>query len=472
MQTPKNTPSVTRHEMLLEQGKRIRALHDIISRPNLCFDKQIDEILRLGCCLLGTEIGKIGRQDSSKNTSEFLNTVVLSDLGAKRGMVLPLDKTFCQITFASPKTIAISHVSESKYKDHPAASFVRMQSYIGCSINVYGKKFGTINFANRTPVINPFTEADKDLVNLMGSWISVMMERQIEAKELRKSKEAADTANQAKSAFLANMSHEIRTPLTALLGYADMLRDENQTPDEIEHEINAIIRAGAHLQCIINDILDLSKIEAGQLVLEKIKMHPAHIMHDVTSIYSTRASEKGINFEVKYHFPIPRNIISDPTRLKQIIFNLCNNAIKFTKQGRITVTMAYLDETQQLKFQISDTGMGMNEEELNRLFTPFSQADSSITRKYGGTGLGLCIARQLTHSLGGDITVTSEKGKGSTFEFTVAVGDVENMHLANCQMDMRFETINETSRNVSKRILVVEDNLDNQSLITKGLSKN
>ena len=224
-------------EALVEQGRRIRALHEIISRPDLSFDEQIDETLRLGCKLLGTEIGKVGRQDPENNASEFLNTVVMSDLPAKRGIVLPLDQTYCQITFASPETIAISNVETSEYKDHPAASFLGMQSYIGCSIDVHGKKFSTINFSNRTPVKKPFNETDKDLVNLMGSWISVMMERQLEAEELRKSKEIADAANHAKSAFLANMSHEIRTPLTAILGYSDMLRDEDQSKEEMDHEI-------------------------------------------------------------------------------------------------------------------------------------------------------------------------------------------------------------------------------------------
>ena len=175
----KNTQPVdSEEEILLEQGKRIRALHEIISRPDLSFDQQIDETLRLGCHLLGTEIGKVGRQDPVGNISEFLNTVVLSELPAKRGMTLPLDKTFCNITFSSPETIVISNVAESRYKDHPAAKYVGMQSYIGCSINVHGKKFGTINFSNRKPVKQPFTEADKDLVNLIGSWISVMMEHE------------------------------------------------------------------------------------------------------------------------------------------------------------------------------------------------------------------------------------------------------------------------------------------------------
>jgi signal transduction histidine kinase/CheY-like chemotaxis protein len=472
---PDGNNGLTHEDAMIEQGRRIRALHEIISRPDLSFDEQIDETLRLGCKLLGCEVGKIGRQDPENNVSEFLNTVVMSDLPARRGIVMPLDKTYCHVTFASPDTIAISHVEESEYRDLPAAKFLGMQSYIGCSINVYGKKFGTINFSNRNPVARPFTEMDKDLVNLMGSWISVMMERQLEAEELRKSKEAAIAANKAKSEFLANMSHEIRTPLTAILGYSDMLRDEDQTQEEVDHEIDSIIRAGSHLQRIINDILDLSKIEAGQLVIEKIEVQPARLIHDVESIFGARARDKGLNFEVKYDFPVPRNIISDPTRLKQILFNLCGNALKFTEQGCVCVNIAYLKETRQLKFQVADSGIGMNEQELARIFKPFSQADSSTTRKYGGTGLGLCIARQLAQNLGGDISVSSEKDKGSTFEFTISIGDIEQPNMANSLMEMQVEAIEETSRiapnSVSGHVLVVEDSPDNQDLIAKYLIK-
>ena len=437
-------------EMLVEQGRRIRALHEIISRPDLSFDEQIDETLRLGCRLLGTEVGKVGRQDPEHNVSEFLNTVVMSDLPARRGIVLPLDKTFCQITFSNPQTIAISNVAESQYKDHPAASFLGMQSYIGCSINVHGKKFGTINFSNRTPVAHPFTEMDQDLVNLMGSWISVMMERQLEAEELQKSKEAADAANRAKSAFLANMSHEIRTPLNAILGYSEMLRDEGQTQEEIEHEIDSIIRGSVHLQRIINDILDLSKIEAGQLIVETIDVEPISLMNDVDSIFGTRAREKGLAFETRCECPVPGKIISDPTRVKQILFNLCGNALKFTDQGGVSVTLGYLEETRQLRYRVIDTGIGMSEEELGRLFKPFSQADSSTTRHFGGTGLGLCIARQLAQKLGGDVSVTTEKGQGSTFELTLPIGDVGQVTFVSGLTDMESEAVDVQGRSSSQ----------------------
>ena len=243
----------------------------------------------------------------------------------------------------------------------------------------------------------------------------------------------------------------------------------------MEHEIDSIIRSGAHLQRIINDILDLSKIEAGQLVIEDLEVQPAKLMHDVESIFGARAREKGLDFVMQYDLPVPRKIISDPTRFKQIIFNLCGNALKFTESGSITVVMAYLEQSRQLKFQVIDTGIGMTEEELGRLFKPFSQADSSTTRKFGGTGLGLCIARQLAQKLGGDVSVTSEKDVGTTFEFTIGVGNIDKLEMATAQEDMQVEAIEENVRiepnTVSGHVLVVEDSPDNQDLIAKYLIK-
>jgi len=412
-------------DLLVEQGRRIRDLHKIISRPDLSFDQQIDEILRLGCKHLGTEVGKVARQNPTDNTSKFLNIFVDCDLPAKKGMIYPLDKTFCDITFASSETISISHVAASEFRSHPAADYMKIQSYIGRRIDVHGENFGTINFSNRVQVEAPFTEADIDLVNLMGSWVSVMMERKLDAEELRLSKEVADAANFAKSEYLANMSHEIRTPLTAILGYAEMLSDEGQSQEEIEHEIDSIQRAGVHLQRVINDILDLSKIEAGQLEVEQLEVESLQLMNDVESIFGERARNKGLEFNLDYHYPIPNKIISDLTRLKQILFNLCGNALKFTEHGSITITMGYVKDARQLVFEVADTGIGMSKEELSRLFKPFSQASTSTARVHGGSGLGLCIARELSQKLGGDVTVVSEKGVGTSFTLTVSVGAID-----------------------------------------------
>lgn len=464
-------------EILVEQGKRIRALHEIISRPDLSFDQQIDETLRLGCQLLGTEVGKVGRQDPENNVSEFLNTVVMSDLPVKRGFKLPLDKTFCQVTFSSPDTIVISHVAESEFKNHPAAEFLGVQSYIGCSINVHGKKFGTVNFSNRKPVKRPFTEADKDLVNLIGGWISVMMERQLEAEELKKSKETADAANQAKSSFLANVSHEIRTPLTSIIGYAESALDEDQTMEQRIAALQTIRQSSGHLLNLINDLLDFSKIEADALDIENTSTHPLQVVSEVESIMVGQARKKSLDFFVDYTFPFPARIMSDPLRLKQILLNICSNAIKFTHHGSIRIALDYNQDEDTLSFTVKDTGIGMTPEQLQKIFKPFKQADASISRRFGGTGLGLSLSKRLANLLNGDLQVTSDLGTGSEFTLTLKqvqlgitpaklINSLEE--IANSQQSQQSQLSAEA---MSGDILLVEDNEMIQQLLKTYLTK-
>jgi len=468
-------PATDSEAMILEQGRRIRALHEIISRPDLSFDEQIDATLQLGCKLLGTEIGKVGRLDPLNNKSEFLNTIVLSDLPVRRGITLPLDKTFCQVTFVSPEAIAISDVEQSEYRDHPAAAFLGVRSYIGCSINVHGKKFGTVNFSNRVPVSRPFTEADKDLVNLIGSWISVMMERQLEAEELKRAKDAAEYANQAKSTFLANMSHEIRTPLTAIIGFTDAVLDNEQSLEQRESALQVIRRSSDHLLHLINDVLDFSKIESGELDIEHAAVNLFELVSDVESIVSGQARQKGLEFSIGYEFPLPRSIQSDGLRLKQVLLNLCNNAIKFTRHGSVRVTLAFDTQGNMLKVLIRDTGIGMTPEQMQKVFKPFKQADSSTTREYGGTGLGLTLSKRLAQLLNGDLVVDSTAGKGSTFilSINIPVEELAGLEMVQSIAEARRKpgTPTDSVPMLQGDVLLVDDSELNQHLITMYLQK-
>lgn len=465
----------SREAQLVDQGKRIQLLYEATSNSGLSLDDRITETLKLGCRVLGMEIGKLGCQDPENNKSTFLNTIAPPELPAKRGLVLPLDKTFCNITFSTEGPIAIHHVSTSSYKDHPAAEFLGMEAYLGTTIYVHDKKFGTVNFSNRKPMSKSFTQADIDFVNLLGKWISVTMEQIIIQEELQKSKEAAESSNQAKTTFLANMSHEIRTPLTAILGYSEMLLDEDQSPEDMEHEIKSIIASGSHLQKIINDILDLSKIEAGQLIVEYKMISPITFANELSTIIAARAHEKGLAFNIEHQFPLPKHINTDPTRLKQILINLCSNAIKFTDTGHVTLSLAYLADVNQLEITVSDSGIGISEKEQLKLFKPFSQADESTTRIYGGTGLGLCISKQLAQRLGGDISINSTKGQGSQFITLIDIGiDADDIELiTDINMDEHTPD-NITLSTVAKlhgHILLAEDNIENQVLISKYVTK-
>lgn len=290
---------------------------------------------------------------------------------------------------------------------------------------------------------------------------------------------AAQEANRSKSAFLANMSHEIRTPLTAVMGYADLLLDASLSPGERVDYVQAVRRNSSHLLQVINDILDISKIEAGGMQIEPIACSPWQVVAEVESMMRVRAQEKGIGLEVRFEDEVPEMILSDPTRLRQILLNLLGNAIKFTKAGRVRMTIScggVEGEHRTLVFSITDTGIGMTAEQLTRLFQPFMQADTSTTRLFGGTGLGLTICKRLANRLGGDVTVESELGRGSTFVATVATGPLHAIRmLRHSEGDLALHTsvqpAPEVSSLVGVSVLLAEDGIDNQRLITTYLTK-
>ncbi len=242
--------------------------------------------------------------------------------------------------------------------------------------------------------------------------------------EMAKAKEAAEAANRAKSQFLANMSHEIRTPMTAILGFSDLLMASNLSRHEQQEYLQGIQRNGQALLELLSDILNISKIEAGKLAVEPGNCAIQQVLEDTLLIVKIQADQKGLTLDVKYDEPLPKTIITDPVRLRQILVNLVGNAIKFTEQGgvRILVRCQAMEAcSARIQFVISDTGIGITPEKLDDVFQLFTQSDSSMTRRYGGAGLGLAISKRLANALGGDIEVTSQVGKGSTFTLTLAV---------------------------------------------------
>ena len=294
-------------------------------------------------------------------------------------------------------------------------------------------------------------------------------------EELNRAKEGAELANLAKSAFLANTSHEIRTPMTAILGYAEMLLDVKQTDTERRNCVRTIRRNGEHLLAIINDILDISKIEAQKLTVEKIDCDLPQLVADAVGLTRPWAQKKGLTFEVQFEKHIPQRIQTDPLRAKQVLFNLLSNAIKFTETGWIKVgvfrEISYFGHS--IRFEVSDTGIGMDAEQVSRLFQPFTQADVSTTRRFGGTGLGLTISKRLARLLGGDITVKSEPGVGSTFTFRLDGGPRLGVPLVeNLTMDQLAFGVDDTDDDQIKlhgRILLAEDGEDNRELIASHL---
>jgi len=312
--------------------------------------------------------------------------------------------------------------------------------------------------------------------------IQDISERKEYERSLNEARKRAEAASEAKSEFLANMSHEIRTPMTAILGFTDILLGNLQDKEDIE-SANIVKRNGEYLIGVINDILDLSKIEARKIELEQVRINTPEIICDIASLMQVKADSQGLKIVISFENSIPETIMTDPTRLRQILINLIGNAIKFTETGYVELRIKTINSANaapQLRFKVIDTGIGISETALAQIYQPFTQADNSTTRKYGGTGLGLAISKRLVEMLGGKIQVSSNIGEGSTFTISINTGPLEGVRLLQLDEDSikkaTTETKNEKSLKLnstisSSRVLIVEDGLDNQRLISFLLKK-
>ncbi len=315
----------------------------------------------------------------------------------------------------------------------------------------------------------------------------------IDVTELVRARRKAEDASVAKSSFLANMSHEIRTPMTAILGFAEIVENSLECCDvcpkhqgcatriQNQENIQIIHRNGEHLLELINGILDLSKIEAGKMETEHIACCPVQLVEEAASLVRPKAIEKGLSLDVRHDWPLPETILSDPVRIRQILVNLAANAVKFTDKGSVTITVRCRTDAPpgrtRIDFDVTDTGVGVTDEQLGRIFQPFTQADSSMTRKYGGTGLGLAISKKLAQVMDGDITAKSRPGEGSTFSFTLEAALPQHARMLDSLEDVAPRACHAARPNLSQsvrlrgRILLAEDGPDNQLLISTILRK-
>ncbi len=376
-----------------------------------------------------------------------------------------LDSEFCQT----------SHGARQRYPDSDLLAEMQAESCGGLRLHdSHGTVIGMIMLAHAEP-LDPRIDLQATL-RLFGTRAAAELERLDFEASLRRAKDAAESASVAKSEFLANMSHEIRTPMTAILGYAELL--DTDLAGGVGHAAEAagIIRTNAnHLLTIINDILDMSKIEAGKMTIERVAIDAVTVVESIVSLLRPRAIAKGLDLRIEYATAIPRTIVSDPTRLRQILLNLVGNALKFTERGSVTLRVAADIEAGMLRIDVIDTSIGLTPAQQATLlrFDAFAQADGSTTRRFGGTGLGLRISNSLAILLGGRLSVSSQPNEGSTFSVTVATGDLDGVP---CVRPVpgghqgQAEAAGAKSRRAAPsleglRILLVEDGPDNQRLI-------
>lgn len=441
-----------------DEAQRLRSLWalEILDTPP---EQRFDRLTRLAVAFTGCPMSTVTLVDESRQWSK-------SATGTDC-VTNPRSESFCAYTILRDEPLIIPDTHrDSRVADNPLVTGnPYLRAYVGVPLSTGdGQRVGSFCVLDVTPRV--FRPEDIEVLTMLAAMASEEMGK-VEAnrlvRELQEAREAADRASQTKSGFLAMMGHEIRTPLNGVIGYSDLMLSGSLS--EVQKEYAEGIRTSAEtLRTLLNDLLDFSKIEAGRLDVE---LRPTDIREEVSSIrrmFEALAGEKGIVLECTVEAVVPRLVRTDPTRFRQVLSNLLSNAIKFTRQGGVRVKVDYATVERELRVAVHDTGMGITAEEGEKLFQPFTQADSSTTRKYGGTGLGLAICRRLCEMLGGAICFDSVPGQGTTFHFTLQAPEEKTAPLPPVRAEVGIT-------GPALRVLAAEDNLVNQRVLELTLKK-
>jgi PAS domain S-box-containing protein len=453
-----------------------QALHDLMALDQAdvdSLDAKIESLLDLGMRVFGMEMASLNRLVQGElEVSHARSNCSGSPL--RPGLRFALDISCCGDVIASGQPVYFSDASASKWRDHPGVRLHQLEAFCSTRMTVNGEVIGTLCFASSRPT-RPLTERDVNLINLFSRWLGNEIASAQQKVALARAKETAEAANRYKSEFLANMSHEIRTPMSAIVGYSGMMNRPNQKSDDYRQWARQISRNADHLLAILNDILDLSRIEAGRMDIAPEDCCPVHIVEQVVSMMRAPAQEKALALRTEYQTEMPRSIRVDPVRLRQILLNLVSNAVKFTERGEVVLRAAVecRDGRASLRLEVVDTGIGIPAEHLEAVFGTFSQVRRPGAVSQGGTGLGLDISRRLARLLGGDIDVESTVDIGSTFRLRLELDAEAARDLAPAsELTLDDESIDSADAwsirapdFAGRSFLIADDNADNRRII-------
>ena len=459
---------VREQEEQVRFARRLRQLHRLSTTSYPSVEALADDYLTTGTDILGLPIGILSRIEGDTYT---VRACVSPDGAPFPGATFALADVLCADVADDETTVHYPDLSRVPHlREHPAYVDQGLTAYISTPVWVEGRVSGTLSFSGPEARPLPFTEEDVELIELMADGIGHFLElecarrRAEEAqREAEAARDVAEAASRAKSAFLSTMSHEIRTPLTGVLGFAALLRSDSSLAPQHRHYADIIGRSGDQLVSLVNDVLDIARIEADALTLHAERAHVPTLVRDSLELHAASAEERGVGVGFEIERDVPAQVLTDGRRLRQVLGNLVSNAVAFTRDGQVTVRVSTAGASglapgrSLLRFEVEDTGVGIDPAALPRIFDSFYQADRYAGEGRGGTGLGLAICQKLVGAMGGTISADSRPGHGTTVTFTVEVGlQAERQVVVGTRSAVELQ---------GRRALVLDPNAANRELL-------